>query len=156
MNTVRIFFLLLFISSLTLGQEGLDTIPQLNWIPTYKEALKRAKKEDKPVLIYFKGSDWCGPCKIIERDLFGTKKFTDLAKSELIMLEVDIPRDMTILTPEKLRDNLTVKQKYRVKKFPTLLFVNHRGRKIDVKSGYILTEYYFPFIQNVIYKYKKS
>lgn len=156
MNTVRIFFLLLFISNLTLGQEGLDAIPQLDWIPTYKEALKRAKKEDKPVLIYFKGSDWCGPCKIIERDLFGTKKFTDLAKSELIMLEVDIPRDMTILTPEKLRDNLTVKQKYRVKKFPTLLFVNHRGRKIDVKSGYILTEYYFPFIQSVIYKYKKS
>ena len=156
MNKLRIFFLTLFICSFTLGQEGLDSIPQLDWIPTYKEALKRAKKEDKPVLIYFKGSDWCGPCKIIERDLFGTEKFIDLAKKELIMLEVDIPRDMTILTPEKLRDNLTVKQKYRVKKFPTLLFVNHRGRKIDVKSGYILTEYYFPFIQNVIYKYKKS
>ena len=156
MDKLRFFFLFLLISGLTFGQEVSDSIPKLDWIPTYKEALKLSRKEDKPVLIYFKGSDWCGPCKIIEKELFGTKKFTDLAKKELIMLEVDIPRDLTILSPEKLRDNLTVKQKYRVKKFPTLLFVNHRGRKIDVKSGYILTEYYFPFIQNVIYKNKKS
>lgn len=129
--------LFLFFMSLTgFGQEQLDSISRLNWELNYKEALKRAKNEGKPLLIYFKGSDWCGPCKIIERDLFGTTKFSNLANTELVLLEVDIPRDMTILTPEKLRDNLTVKEKYKIKKFPTLLFVNHRGRKIGIKSGY--------------------
>ena len=37
----------------------------LNWSPTFKEALKKSKKEKKPVLIYFTGSDWCGPCKAL-------------------------------------------------------------------------------------------
>lgn len=93
--------LFLFFMSLTgFGQEQLDSISRLNWELNYKEALKRAKNEGKPVLIYFKGSDWCGPCKIIERDLFGTNKFSNLANTELVLLEFDIPRDMTILTPE--------------------------------------------------------
>ena len=125
----------------------------LNWSSTYKEALKKSKKQKKPVLIYFTGSDWCGPCKILDRELFHTERFKNLSDNNFILLEVDIPRRRDLIEPDKMSENLYLQKKYRVKSFPTLLMVNHRGRKIAEKSGYVLTEYYYPFFQKVINKY---
>ena len=126
---------------------------KLNWMPTYKEALKKSKKEKKPVLIYFTGSDWCGPCKILDKDLFFTAKFKDLADKSLILLEVDIPRRLDIISPEKMSENRSLQEKYKVKSFPTLMIVNHRGKKLAEKKGYIITDYYYPFFQNEIDNY---
>lgn len=126
---------------------------ELDWIPTYKEALRKAKKEKKPILIYFTGSDWCGPCKILDNDLFHTEKFKTLSDKDLILLEVDIPRRKDLVAPKKMKENLYLQKKYRVKAFPTLMMVNHRGRKLAEKKGYVMTEYYYPFFQSVIRKY---
>ena len=126
---------------------------KLNWMPTYKEALKKSRKEKKPILIYFTGSDWCGPCKVLDRDLFHTSKFKALSDKELILLEVDIPRRVDIISPKKMKDNKIIQKKYKVKAFPTLMIVNHRGKKIAEKKGYIMTEYYYPFFQSQIDKY---
>ena len=126
---------------------------KLNWMPTYKEALKKSRKEKKPILIYFTGSDWCGPCKVLDRDLFHTSKFKALSDKELILLEVDIPRRVDIISPKKMKDNKIIQKKYKVKAFPTLMIVNHRGKKIAEKKGYIMTEYYYPFFQLQIDKY---
>ncbi len=126
---------------------------RLNWVLTYKEALKRSKEENKPVLMYFTGSDWCGPCIRLDKELFHTEKFKEFSDKELILLEVDIPRQQDLLTQDKLSENLYLKKKFKVNSFPTLIFVNHRGRKIAEKSGYIMTEYYYPFIQSVIQKF---
>jgi thioredoxin-related protein len=125
----------------------------LDWIPTYKEALRKAKKEKKPVLIYFTGSDWCGPCKILDNDLFHTEKFKSLSDKDLVLLEVDIPRRRDLVAPKKMKENLYLQKKYRVKAFPTLMMVNHRGRKLAEKKGYVMSEYYYPFFQSVIRKY---
>jgi thioredoxin-related protein len=126
---------------------------ELDWIPTYKEALKKSKKEKKPVLIYFTGSDWCGPCKILDDQLFHTEKFKSISKNDLVLLEVDIPRRKDLIAPKKMSENLYLQKKYKVKSFPTLMMVNHRGRKIAEKKGYVITEYYYPFFQSVISKY---
>ena len=114
---------------------------------------KKAKKEKKPVLIYFTGSDWCGPCKILDDKLFHTKKFKSLSDKNLILLEVDIPRRRDLIAPKKMKENLYLQKKYRVKAFPTLMMVNHRGKKLGAKKGFIMTEYYYPFFQSVLRKY---
>ncbi|APZ48199.1 hypothetical protein BW723_17365 [Polaribacter reichenbachii] len=125
----------------------------LNWIPTYKEALKKAKKERKVVLIYFTGSDWCGPCKILDKDLFSTEKFKNLSDKELVLLEVDIPRRRDLVAPAKMKENLYLQKKYKVKSFPNLMMVNSRGKKLAEKKGYVMTEYYYPYFESVIKKY---
>ncbi len=126
---------------------------ELDWVATYKDALRRSKKEDKPVLMYFTGSDWCGPCKILDKDLFHTEKFKALADKDLVLLEVDIPRRTDIISADKMNENLYLQRKYKVRAFPTLMMVNHRGKKIAEKKGYVMTEYYYPFFQSVIGKY---
>jgi len=125
----------------------------LNWIPTYEEALNKAKEEKKPVLIYFTGSDWCGLCKTLDNELFHTERFKVLSDTSLILLEVDIPRRKNILDADKMSENLYLKDKYKVKAFPTLMMVNHKGKKIAEKRGYVITEYYYPFFESVISQY---
>ena len=124
-----------------------------NWEATYKDALKRSKKEKKPVLIYFTGSDWCGPCMVLDKKLFHTKKFKEIADNDLILYEANSPRNKDLISPEKLKVSNDLKRKYKVRAFPTLVFVNHKGKMIGYKKGLILTEYYYPFIQSVIENY---
>lgn len=128
---------------------------ELDWMPFYEDALDKAKKENKLVLVYFTGSDWCGPCKVLDKELFHTEKFKEFSDKELVLLEVDIPRNQDILSDEKISENLYLQRKYSVKTFPTILFLNHRGRKVSEKKGYILPEYYFPYIQSEVYKKKE-
>jgi thioredoxin-related protein len=125
----------------------------LNWVSTFKIALKLSKKEKKPLLIYFTGSDWCGPCKVLDRKLFHTEKFKAIADKDLILYEADYPRNKNLVEPEKLKVNNNLKRKYKIKSFPTLAFVNHKGKIIGFKKGLILTEYYYPFIQSIIENY---
>lgn len=160
---IRIFIASFFITSFSYSQEYADNPAkitelsniELNWMPTYKKALKKAKKEKKPILIYFTGSDWCGPCKILDAQLFHTEKFKSLSDKNFILLEVDIPRRRDLIAPNKMKENLKLQKKYKVKAFPTLLFVNHRGKKVDEKNGVIMTEYYYPFFNKTIKKYSK-
>lgn len=125
---------------------------KLNWMSSYEDALKKAKKESKPVLIYFTGSDWCAPCITLDKQFFYTHRFKDLSDKELVLLEVDFPKNQNLLPQDKISENLYLKERYKVSSFPTLLFVNHRGRKVAEKNGYILPEYYYPFIESVVLK----
>ena len=49
--------------------------------------------------------------------------------------------------------NNELKRKFKIRSFPTLVFVNHKGKMIGYKKGLILTDYYYPFIQSVIENY---
>ena len=132
--------------------EVLDTV-SLNWEPTFKLALKKSKKEKKPVLIYFTGSDWCGPCKVLDKKLFRSKEFYAIAEKDLILYEADSPRNLDLISPEQREVNNDLKRKFKIRSFPTLVFVNDKGKMIGYKKGLILTEYYYPFIQSVIENY---
>ena len=125
----------------------------LNWEPTFNEALKKSKNEKKPILIYFTGSDWCSPCKILDKQLFHTAKFKGIADKDLILYEADDPRNTDLISPEKLEITYDLKRKYKVRSFPTLVFVNHKGRMIGYKKGLLITEFYYPFIESVIENY---
>ena len=47
-------------SSMSFGQDH-----DVKWQDDYDKAVKKAKKQDKPILLFFTGSDWCGPCKML-------------------------------------------------------------------------------------------
>lgn len=64
-NKIRNVIVCLFVSQIILSQEATSETT-LNWVSSYDEALSKSKEEKKPILIYFKGSDWCGPCKVLD------------------------------------------------------------------------------------------
>ena len=52
-------------------------------------AIALAKAEKKVVLLDFTGSDWCGICKRLNKEVFSTPEFVQYAAKNLVLVEVD-------------------------------------------------------------------
>jgi len=62
------------------------------WQTDFEAAKKQAGKEHKLILLSFSGSDWCGPCIKLHKDIFETAIFNDFAGSNLVLVNADFPR----------------------------------------------------------------
>ncbi|CAF0689114.1 thioredoxin family protein [Candidatus Methylacidithermus pantelleriae] len=106
-----------------------------NWLTSYREALSRAKKEKKIVLMNFTGSDWCPWCQKLEKEVFSTPEFKAYADKHLILLFVDFPQHKE-LPPDLKKQNDELADKFGVDSYPTLIFLDPSGKKIG-ELGYM-------------------
>jgi len=106
------------------------------WVTDFELAKTQAKEQNKNILMYFTGSDWCKPCKILKVDLFDTPKFQKYAKS-YVMLKIDIPRNQELLSEEQRKENFKILKEYNTEgAFPLLLAMSKQGKVLDQISGY--------------------
>ena len=69
---MKAFIFVLFVSFQVLGGgEG--------WGNDFAEAQKTAKAENKLILLNFSGSDWCGPCIQLKKEVFESETFKTFA-----------------------------------------------------------------------------
>ncbi|CAL2101355.1 Thioredoxin-related protein [Tenacibaculum sp. 190130A14a] len=149
----KVVFLAFFVlaTNMLYAQEEKGALEEKNiWSLSYKEALKKAKNEKKPLLVYFKGSDWCGPCKTLDKELFSAEKFINLSKKHFVLYEADIPMNQDLVEKERLASNKKLVKQFKVSSYPTILVLNHKQKVLGIKKGLILTEYYYPFFESYI------
>jgi len=104
------------------------------WETDLEVAKKRAKEEHKEILADFTGSDWCGWCIKLKKEVFDQPEFQEYAKKHLIMLELDFPRKKEL--PAKLKEqNAKLNEEFQIDGFPTILLINARGKEIN-RTGY--------------------
>ncbi len=104
------------------------------WQKNYEAALKQAAAENKFVLIDFSGSDWCGWCIKLDKEVFSQDEFISYAKDNLIPVLVDFPRKSP-LTAEQKKSNEALAQQYKIQGFPTVLILNPKGEVVE-RTGY--------------------
>ncbi len=105
------------------------------WLTDWEQAKKLSKATGRPILTDFTGSDWCGWCKKLKKEVFGTDEFKKWSAKSVILLELDYPRSFTL--PDNLKkQNEMLKQKYQIRGFPTVLFLD-ASEKILAKTGYV-------------------
>lgn len=105
------------------------------WLTDFAAAKAKAKKEGKPILADFTGSDWCGWCMKLKEEVFETKEFNDWAAKNVVLLEVDFPQSSP--QPEALRQqNTGLAETYKVSGFPSILFLDADGTKLG-ETGYV-------------------
>ncbi|MEP6667695.1 MAG: thioredoxin fold domain-containing protein [Chthoniobacter sp.] len=105
------------------------------WTDNYAQAVETAKAEKKYVLLDFTGSDWCGFCKILDKEVFSTPHFQSWAKKNVVLVQVDFPHQ-TQLSPEVKTQNDGLMSKYPAKGFPTILVLDTNGKELARESGY--------------------
>jgi len=127
----RAILALLFFA-LALAVEAADA----KWYYDLAEAKATAKKEKKLVFIDFTGSDWCGWCMKLKKEVFTTAEFNNYARSNLVLLEIDLPHGKP-LSPQQLAANLRVQEQYQVEGFPTLVVLSHEGQEIWRLPSYV-------------------
>jgi len=104
------------------------------WQTDYDAALRQAAAENKYVLVDFAGSDWCGWCIKLDKEVFSQPEFTAYAKENLIMVLLDFPRSKPQPDEIKAKNNQLAEQ-YGIQGFPTVLILDPQG-KVVKRTGY--------------------
>jgi len=105
------------------------------WLNDYKRAQQEAKTNNKFLLLDFTGSDWCGWCKKLDKEILSQSQFKDYARENLVLLEVDFPRAKP-QNAEVRKQNQELAQQYQVEGFPTIVVLNGDGQKLWQYDGY--------------------
>lgn len=160
MNRVILSFLIfLNISAISFAQDSvaINSTSDSIWEHDFSKAEKLTKSAAKPMLIFFTGSDWCGPCKMLVSDVFETDKFKEEFKGDFILYEADFPRNKDLVTSSQRSDNYKLKSKYNISSYPTVVIINEKGKVLGKLKGYNLmrdTSYHYSFFDDALKKYK--
>ncbi len=122
MKKITLFIFLLTISASIFAQDGIHFEKNTKW----DDILAMAKKSDK--LIFMDAyTTWCGPCKKMSRDIFPQKSVGDYYNKNFINVKMDMEKG----------EGLTLAQKYNIRAYPTLVFINGDGTLIHRVAGYM-------------------
>jgi protein disulfide-isomerase len=105
------------------------------WLDDFAKAQKQAQTSGRPILADFTGSDWCGWCMKLDKEVFREKLFQSYARSNLVLFVADFPRGKR-QAPRLIKQNEALQQKYQVQGFPTLFLLDAEG-KVLAQTGYL-------------------
>jgi thioredoxin-related protein len=110
----------------------------ITWLGDFNTATSEATKEDKLILINFSGSDWCGPCIRLRKEILESSTFEDYAKDHLVLVRADFPRQKkNQLDAAQVKRNETLADKYNPEgKFPFTLLVDKNGKVLKEWDGF--------------------
>ena len=83
---------ILLIAFLTLTSMSIQAQEELTWHTDMSKATDISIKENKPMFLFFTGSDWCGWCIRLQKEVFKTPEFIKWAKDNVVLVELDFPR----------------------------------------------------------------
>lgn len=101
----------------------------VEWMTNFDAAKAKAKSENKLILLEFTGSDWCGHCIAMKKDIFDKPEFDAYAKDKFVCLEVDMPHKPKF-SEEQFNHNAAICEEYGVRIYPTILVTDHTGELV--------------------------
>ncbi|MEM1057908.1 MAG: thioredoxin family protein [Verrucomicrobiota bacterium] len=106
-----------------------------SWMDNFKEAQELAKKHNQLILADFTGSDWCGWCIRLDKEVFSKPEFQEYVKDKFVLVELDFPRQKK-QEPAIEKQNKELAEKYGVRGFPTVLVLKPDGEVVE-QLGYM-------------------
>ena len=105
------------------------------WSTSYEQGQQEAKANNKLVLLDFTGSDWCGWCILLDREVFSKPQFKEYASKNLVLIELDFPKMKQM--PDAIRiQNIQLARRYQISAFPTIIVLNGDGQVVG-ELGYV-------------------
>ncbi|GEN73756.1 MULTISPECIES: thioredoxin family protein [Chryseobacterium] len=99
--------------------------------------LAKAKKENKLVFVDAYAS-WCGPCKLMVKNIFPLQTVGDFYNSHFVNAKIDMEKG----------EGIGLAKKYNVKAFPTYLFINGDGEEVHRTLGYVEEKDFIQFAKD--------
>jgi thioredoxin-related protein len=108
------------------------------WQPNFESAQKLAGEKNRYILLNFSGSDWCGPCIRLHKEVFESNVFKELADQSLVLYKADFPRNKkNQLSKEVQQSNEALADRYNpLGKFPYTVILSADGKVIKAWDGY--------------------
>lgn len=134
MKTFLIPILCIFFLS-AIGQESKDDFFHEDW----EGALTKAKEDNKILLVDYY-TDWCGWCKVMDKNTFNDSIVRDFLDDNFVVLKINAEKDLGI----------DLAMKYRVMVFPSILFYNPQGYLIKKSLGYQDAEKFMKTLKDIV------
>ena len=124
------------------------------WLTDFEKAKKEAAKRDVPILADFTGSDWCGWCIKLKKEVFKKYDFKKFAKDNLVCVLVDFPKRKRQSNKLK-QQNSKLAKKYGIRGYPTVIILSPDGKLVG-KTGYRKdgVKKYVKYLTKMIYNHK--
>ncbi|MGB8193101.1 MAG: thioredoxin family protein [Chitinophagaceae bacterium] len=112
-------------------------LSSIHWETDFAKAKQSAKTEHKLILLNFSGSDWCGPCIRMHKEIFESKSFTQYAGDHLVLVNADFPRLKKHQLPDdQLKRNNQLAEAYNKEgDFPFTLLLTEEGIVLKTWHG---------------------
>ena len=110
----------------------------VHWLNDMGEAKLAAQKDHKHILLNFSGSDWCGPCIRMHREIFDNEAFKMMADTDLVLVNADFPRMKKNQLPARQQEiNNAMADQYNPQgKFPFTVLLNANGKVLRQWDGF--------------------
>ena len=105
-----------------------------DWEIPISEAQERAEEENKELLYFFAGSDWCSWCDRLINEVFSQELFRSFESSYVVPVLIDFPRQRE-LSPALQQRNAALMEEFGVEGFPTVVILTPGGKEI-FRTGY--------------------
>ena len=122
-----------FFSVVALCLSVLSVSAAEGWLTDLDAGIKVAKAEKKAILVDFTGSDWCGWCIRLKKEVFDQKEFAAVTK-DFVLVELDYPQKKKQSAEEKAK-NKAWAEKFAIEGFPTILLMDSNGEPF-AQTGY--------------------
>jgi len=97
------------------------------WTMDFDAASKLAAEKKVPMMLNFTGSDWCGWCKLMDKNVFAEAEWKKYAAENVVLVTLDFPKDKTIVPEKFVERNEKLQAKFGVRGFPTYVVLDSDG-----------------------------
>lgn len=99
-----------------------------HWTMDYDAAAKLAKEKNVPMMINFTGSDWCGWCKLMDKDVFAKDGWKKYAAENAVLVTIDFPSDKSVVPEKYVARNEALKNEFGIRGYPTYIVLDSDGK----------------------------
>jgi thioredoxin-related protein len=104
-------------------------------ITDWTKAKELAQKENKQILVILTGSEWCTPCKKMDKNVINNPEFEKYVEKNLVVFLIDLPGGGLVLDSEVYQDYVKFRDKYQSNALPSLILTQNDGEKIKTLKG---------------------
>lgn len=110
----------------------------VEWSGNFADAKQQAAASHKMMLVNFSGSDWCGPCIRLRKEILESETFENYAKENLVLVRADFPcsKKNELPADQVKRNNSLADQYNRDGIFPYTLLLDENGKVVKSWNGY--------------------
>lgn len=134
--------------------QGSDWVagPSDMWEVNYDAALAKAAEEHKKVFVVCAGSDWCGWCIKLYKEVLSSEEFEKFAEANLVLLYLDFPKEKKLPAAQKRHNTLVSEMLKMDDGFPVAAVLDEKGKVLARQDGYADLDAYMAFLKKAVRK----
>ncbi len=143
---VTLFWVTLVVPAMPLwAGDDKDKKEPLSWL-TFEQGLAKSQKDKKLMVVDFY-TTWCGWCKVMDKETYGSDNIIKFAKAKLVLVKVNAESNEKTRFRDKDYTYRELAMAFGVSGYPATAFIDTNGEVLTLVQGYIPAEKFLPILE---------